>query len=69
MEKFVCKNDGRVGSFKEEIKKGQEFPVLRNIRGECVLIVKDDHKPNIIASEKELRNFGTLSGTLVLGGV
>ena len=37
MEKFLCKQDCKLGYFKDEVKKGQEFPVLRNIRNECVL--------------------------------
>lgn len=69
MEKFVCKKDAKVGYFKTEIKEGSEFPVLRNIRRECVLIVDDPHEPNIIASEKELLKVGVLEGTPALGGV
>lgn len=69
MEKFVCTKDGKVGYFKDEIKQGMEFSVLRNIRGECVLIVPDENTPNIIAAKKELRKLGTLSGVPALGGV
>lgn len=69
MEKYICNKDCKVGYFKKEIKKGEEFPVLRNIMGECVLIVKDEGKPNIIADAKELRKYGFLLGTPVLGGL
>ena len=69
MEKFVCTKDGKVGYFKEQVLAGQEFSVLRNIRYECVLIVPDERLPNIIASEKELRRLGTLTGTPAFGGI
>lgn len=69
MEFFRCNKTGKVGHFKDEIKAGTEFPVLRNIRNECVLIVHEENKPNIIASERELRMIGSLSGKPVLGGV
>ena len=36
---------------------------------ECVLIVKEERKPNIIAKETELRKYGILLGTPALGGV
>ena len=69
MENFICKKDGQIGHFKDPIYKGQEFFVLRNIMNECVLIVKEERKPNIIAKETELRKYGILLGTPALGGV
>lgn len=69
MENFVCTKTAKVGYFKDEIREGERFSVIRNIRNECVLIVEDDRKPNIIASERELRKFGNLTGAPALGGV
>ncbi len=69
MEKFICKKDCRLGYFKNEVKKGEEFPVLRNIRNECVLIRAENNKANIICEAKELKRYGVLSGTPQLGGV
>ena len=67
MEKFVCTKDCKVGHFQDEILKGQEFNVVRNIRSECVLIVKEEKKPNIIATEEELKKNGTLTGEISWG--
>lgn len=69
MEKFICTKNGKVGYFKDEVRAGQEFPVVRNIENECVLIVAGDRSPNIIASEGELRRLGTLTGTPSFGGM
>lgn len=69
MEKFICTQDCNVGYFGKEIKEGQKFPVLRNIMNECVLIVKEERKANIIAEEKELKKYGVLCGVPALGGV
>ena len=69
MEKFLCKQDCKLGYFKDEVKKGQEFPVLRNIRNECVLIRAEHNIPNIITAASELKKYGKLSGTPQLGGV
>ena len=69
MENFICTKTARVGHSRDEIKEGESFSVLRNIMNECVLIVEDDRKPNIIASERELRKFGNLTGAPALGGV
>ena len=40
--------------------KGDEFPVMRNIMGECVIIMGED-KPNIVWSEKEALRYGVLT--------
>lgn len=68
MEKFVCKQDCELGYFNDKVEKGQEFPVLRNIKNECVLIRAELNEPNIIVEAKQLRKYGTLSGTPQLGG-
>lgn len=64
MEKFVSKKNSKKYGF----NNGDELFILRNIMGECVLIVKDKHTPNIIMSEKTVRYYGTLTGTPTLGG-
>lgn len=64
MEKFVSNKNSKKYGF----NKGDEFTVLRNIMGECVLIVKEERKPNIIMSENMVRYYGELTGTPVLGG-
>lgn len=69
MEKFICKQDCKVGYFGDKIKAGQEFSVLRNIMNECVLVTEEERKGNIIAKEKELKRYGILCGTPALGGV
>lgn len=65
MEKFVSKRNSKKYGF----NKGDEFSVLRTIMGECVLIVKDERKPNIIMSENKVRYYGELIGTPAIGGV
>lgn len=58
MEKVkMTKNSPKYG-----FKKGDEFVVKRNIRNKCVVIM-DEHIPNLILSERKLRNYGTLTGT------
>ena len=69
MEKFICKTNCKLGQFKDDVKEGQEFPVLRNIQNECVLIRAENNKPNIICKERQLRKYGALTGTPVLGGI
>ena len=64
MEKFIS----RMNSKKYGFKKGDEFAVLRTIMGECVLVVNDDKKPNIIMSENKVRYYGELIGTPMVGG-
>lgn len=64
MEKFVSKRNSKKYGF----NKGDEFIVFRSIMGECVLIVKDERKPNIIMSENKVRYYGELNGTHALGG-
>lgn len=68
MENFVCTKSGKVGYFKDEVRAGQEFLVVRNIRNECVLLAGEG-LPNIIASEKELQKLGTLTGTPSFAGM
>ena len=64
MEIFVSsKNSAKYG-----FRKGDEFPILRTIMGECVLIVEDVRKPNIIVNESVLRRYGKLTGVPTLGG-
>lgn len=69
MEVFVCKKNCKIGPFEHKIRKGDQFIVLRTIMNECVLIVEDSNKPNIITTETELRKYGNLTGSPVLGGV
>ncbi len=58
MEKVkMTKNSPKYG-----FKKGDEFVVKRSIMNECVVIM-DEHTPNLILSERKLRNYGTLTGT------
>lgn len=62
MEKVtMTKNSPKYG-----FKKGDEFVVKRSIMNECVVIM-DKHTPNLILSERKLRNYGTLTGTPQLG--
>lgn len=64
MEKFIShKNSNKYG-----FNKGDVFNVLRTIMGECVLIVKDERKPNIIMSEENVRYYGELIGTPAMVG-
>lgn len=44
-------------------KKCDEFMVKRNIMGECVVIMPDEHTPNLVWSESKLKNYGILTGT------
>lgn len=67
MEVFVCKKNCKIGPFEYKIRKGDQFAVLRTIMNECVLIVEDSNKPNIITTETELRKYGSLIGSPVLG--
>lgn len=53
----MTKNSPKYG-----FKKGNKFVVKRNIMNKCVVIM-DEHTPNLILSERELRNYGTLTGT------
>ena len=64
MEKVVSKRNSRKYGF----SKGDEFMVLRTIMGECVLVVEDEKKPNIIMSENKVRYYGELTGTPAVGG-
>ena len=64
MEKFVSNKNSKKYGF----KKGDEFSVLRTIMGECVLIVKDENKPNIIMNENKVRYYGELTGYYAIGG-
>lgn len=63
MEKFISKRNSKKYGF----NKGDEFNVLRTIMRDCVLIVNDEHKPNIIMSENKVRYYGELIGSPVLG--
>lgn len=47
---------------KHGFKKGDEFVVKRNIMGECVIIMTDEHTPNLIWSESKVKNYGILTG-------
>lgn len=64
MERFISKRNSKKYGF----NKNDEFDILRNIMGECVLIVKDECRPNIIMSENKLRYYGELIGKPVMGG-
>ena len=64
MEKFISKKNSKKYGF----KSGDEFTVLRTIMGECVMIVNDERKPNIIMSENKMRYYGELTGTPAIGG-
>lgn len=64
MEKFVGKKNSRKYGF----NKDDKFSVLRTIMGECVLIVEDERKPNIIMNENKVRYYGELIGTPAIGG-
>ena len=64
MERFVSKRNSKKYGF----NKGDEFAVLRTIMGECVLIVKEERKPNIIMSENKVRYYGELTGIPAIGG-
>lgn len=64
MEKIIIKRNSKKYGF----NKGDEFSVLRTIMGECVLIVKDERKPNIIMSENKARYYGELTGISAIGG-
>lgn len=68
MEVFVCKKNCKVGPFEHKVHKGDQFTVLRTIMNECVLIVENPNKPNIITTETELLRYGSLIGSPVLGG-
>ena len=48
------------------IYKNDVYNVLRTINNECVVILPT--KPNFICTENKLRQYGTLTGTPVLGG-
>ena len=62
MEKIVMfKNSPRHG-----FKKGDAFPVLRDINGRCV-IIRDEGEPNLVWSEDKARIYGSLSGEPQLG--
>lgn len=74
MEQYICTQDCKIGLYtkhteKREIKKGDKFPVLRDINGNCVLIINKERTPNIIAKEQELRKYGDLIGIPSYGGV
>lgn len=68
MERFVCKKSGSLGINKRQIAPGESFDVLRNIHNECVLITSGN-EPNIITTERNLRELGALTGTPALGGI
>lgn len=63
MEKLKINKDNE----KLNLKEGEEYSVLRNIMGECVIIRKN--AINLILSEKETRRLGALTGAPALGGV
>lgn len=56
METLVMKKDYK------GLKKGNTYSVVRNIMGECVVIVEDEKTPNVILSEKQAKRIGVLSG-------
>ena len=61
MEKVVMfKNSQKYG-----FVKGMKFDVVRNVMGECVVIVPNG--VNFIMSEKRLRSYGKLTGKPQLG--
>lgn len=54
----ITKDENKYG-----FKKGDRFMIKRNIMNECVVIIPDEHTPNVILSERQLRRYGTLEGT------
>ena len=63
MEKIVMlRNSPKYG-----FQKGDEFPVLRDINGRCVIITSDN-EPNLVWSEDKARSYGSLSGEPQMGG-
>lgn len=64
MERFTSRRNSKKYGF----VNGEEFSVLRTIMNDCVLVIKDESKPNIIVSENELRYYGELTGMPALGG-
>ena len=55
-----------MNSPKYGFKKGDEFPVLRTIMGNCVSL-KGENTPNIVMTEEKITRYGELSGTPELG--
>jgi len=64
MEKLTIMHSSR----KYGLHKGDEFDVLRNINGECVLMMPEDI-PNVVMSEAEAMIYGYLRGKPQMGGV
>ena len=57
MEKITMWKNSKKYGFKE----GEEFDVLRDINGRCVLITSEG-KPNLVWSEDKARSYGLLEG-------
>ena len=52
----IWKNSPRFG-----FKKGDVFPVKRDINGNCVIVMGED-KPNLVWTEKRALSYGNLAG-------
>ena len=63
MEQLIIRKSSKKYGF----NKNDEFNVLRTIIGDCVLLVKDEHKPNIIMTERKVRYYGKLTGIPTIG--
>ena len=64
MENVKITKNSKVYGF----RVGDEFPVLRNIMGKCV-VVRGEFVPNNVLSERKLCSYGALTGSPVLGGI
>ena len=50
---------------KYDFRVGDTYGVLRNVMGECVVIM--GNVPNVIMSERKLKSYGTLTGKPQMG--
>lgn len=48
-------------SQKYGFEKGDVFTVLRNVMNECVIIMADEQKPNIVLRESVAKKYGTIT--------
>lgn len=48
-------------SQKYGFKKGDVFTVLRNVMNECVIIMADEQKPNVVLKESAAKRYGTIT--------
>lgn len=55
----------RKNSKKYGLTKGFTYPVLRNVNGECVVIINDG--ANVVMTAKRLMSYGTLVGVSQTG--